>query len=306
MTVPTSDATALAGVEQPAEPLPVETSVRAWPRWPAWVRVAIVPVLMLAGALTPVLVQLPLLLIPGAAPYMNDPKNLTVAVPIMLVGYVLPTVFALVAVRLLMTRVEGRRLRDAGVVWTGRSFPLLCVGLVVSLVVILGAAVALQPYARPYEPNSLPVWATVVMAVAAGVLMQGFPEELLFRGYLMQTLRKRPMLALTLSVVIFGALHFLSNGGQQNLGERLLYLTNAAAFAFCAGALALLCRSLWPAVGIHAGLHLATLVAALMGISSEGPVLWAVTLGGYVLVGAVALVLRSRREGLGAPVVYDR
>lgn len=249
---------------------PIATSLA--PRWPAWARVAVTPVAMLLGALSPFVPQALISLIPGATHYLNDRAHLPVIVPVFAAILTTPTLVALLLVWLLVTRVDRRSLRDAGVVWTGRSLPLFIVGVAVSFGVILGTAFTLRSYARPLE-STANGWDTIVLAIIMGVLMQGFPEELLFRGYLMQTLRERPMAALATSALLFGALHIISNGGQQGLGERLVYVANAAAFGFAAGALVLVCRSLWPAVGVHAGLHLATLVARLLGLSTEGPVL---------------------------------
>ncbi len=287
-----------------APTLPTDETTR--PTWPTWLRVAVVPVLMVVSAFSPLLPQVLLMLIPGTGPYLNDGANLAVSVPVVVLTYAMPTVVALVLVGQLMRRVDRRTLRDAGVLWTRSSAALSGVGLGVSAVVVLAAAAMFQGYARPLEPSSKPVWVTIVMAVAMAIVMQGFPEELLFRGYLMQTLRQRPMLGLGVSAVVFGAMHIVSSGGQQNMGERVVYVAHAAAFGFAAGSLVLLCRSLWPAVGVHAGLHLANLVAQLVGLSTEGPVLWAVAAAGYVAAGGIALALRARSGRWHAPAVLDR
>lgn len=275
-----------------------------FPRWPLWLRILIAPVIMFLGALSPLLLQSPLLLFPNAQEWLNDPDNTAKTWPLTLTLGA-PTLAALFLVWLLMTRLEGRRLRDAGVVWTRASFGLLGLGLAVSFAVTLGTALPLQGDARAVEDLGTPLWFGILLAVVRAVLMQGFPEELIMRGWLMQVLRHRPLVAVAVSTVVFGALHFFSSGGQESTAERLVYLLNPTAFGFCAAAFVLLTRSLWPAVGIHVGLHLANLTAALMGYSTESPTIWAVSALGYTLIGIVVLVAWQRRGG-SAEVVLER
>lgn len=129
----------------------------------------------------------------------------------------------------------------------------------------------------------------IIVKLAQAFFLQGIPEELLFRGYLMQTMRERPKLALLVSTVFFGILHLFSTGSQQNLGERFIYLLWPAGFGFCAAALVLRLHSLWPAIGIHAGSHLANLILQFTAINAGRPVTW-ITVGlAYFLVGALIL-----------------
>lgn len=286
-------------------PVTADASATARPRGPLWLRVLLVPVAMLVGALSPTLIQVPLSWIPGAREWFNNPANLHLSVWVDVVIRAMPTITALFFVWLLITRLDRRRLRDAGVLWTRDSLRLLGLGLAVSAVVVLVTATTLQSSARPFEASGLPLWFAIYVAIANAILLQGFPEELFFRGYLMQTMRAHPLAAVAVSAVVFGAMHWVSAGGQQNALERFLYLLNPMAFGFCAAALVLLTRSLWPAVGVHAGLHLANLVAVLLGLSVEGPMLWVASAVGYVIVGVVALSLWRKRGGR-APVVLDR
>ena len=267
-------------------------------------RILIATVIMLIAAFSPLLFQAPLMFFPDAVAWLNDPANAIGSLP-MSVTLAAPTFAALFLVWLCMTRLEGRRLRDAGVVWTRSSLGLLGLGLAIAFAVTLGTAVPLQSTGREVADLGTPLWLGVLLAVVRGMFMQGFPEELIMRGWLMQVLRNRPLVAVAVSTVAFGSLHFFSSGGQQSTLERLIYLLNPTAFGFCAAALVLLTRSLWPAVGIHAGMHLATLVGTLMGLSVDSPTIWAVSALGYTVVGVVVLVL-WRRKGGSAEVVLDR
>ena len=82
-------------------------------------------------------------------------------------------------------------------------------------------------------------------------------------------------------------------------------MLNPTAFGFCAAAFVLLTRSIWPAVGIHAGMHLAHLAGALMGVAFESPTIWVTSAIGYAVAGVVVLVLWHRRGG-STEVVIDR
>ena len=287
-------------------PITPPASSEAAPRWPLWARILVLPVFMLLATMSPLVLQFPLSLIPGVGPYLNSDEGLAWGVVMMTISMLLAPVVAITLVWLLVTKVDGRPLRDTGLVWTRHSLGMLALGIVVSAAVTLPLAALLQPYARPLEASSVPVWAVVIQGLVLGIVLQGFPEELIWRGYMLQTMRNRPVLAVVLSAVFFGALHIVSLGGQQGFAERLVYVVQAGAFGFAAGALLLLCRSLWVAVGIHAGLHFATTAATVLGVSTEGPVLWAAIAVGYIVVGLVALALRARGEGLQASVVIDR
>jgi membrane protease YdiL (CAAX protease family) len=275
-----------------------------FPRWPLWARVLLAPLIMLIAALSPLLPQSPLYFFPDAAKWLNDPANAVGSAPLLLT-LAFPTLAALFLVWLAMTRLQGRPLRDAGALWTRASFGLLGVGLALSFAVTFATALPFQSSARGVEDIGSPLWVGILAAVVRGVFMQGFPEELVMRGWLMQVLRDRPLVAVAVSTIIFGVLHYFSSGGQESAGERVLYLLNPTAFGFCAAAFVLLTRSIWPAVGIHAGMHLAHLAGALMGVAFESPTIWITSAIGYAVAGVVVLVLWHRRGG-STEVVIDR
>ena len=110
---------------------------------------------------------------------------------------------------------------------------------------------------------------------------------------------RRPVLALVVTTLVFGAMHLVSLGGQQNLADHLWYLAMPLGFAFLAGALALRMRSLWPAIGVHGGFHVGNAAAGALGLALDGPIAW-VTVG--VLFAAVGgLVLARTPRHLLAP-----
>lgn len=90
----------------------------------------------------------------------------------------------------------------------------------------------------------------------------------------MQSLRSRPVLAVLGAAVVFTIPHLLSQGGQEKLGERFAYLAIPFGFALTAGVLGVALRSVWAAVGIHGGLHVANTPVSEPGLSVDGPAQW--------------------------------
>lgn len=154
---------------------------------------------------------------------------------------------AMVGVTLLWARkIDGRRARDIGLRFTRRSLALLALGIGVSALATFPTGLALSALdaTRPSPALNGPWWAVVLLTFTAGFALQGFPEELMFRGYILSTLGERPLVAVAVSTVLFGLPHLLSGGGQQSAFERVLYLALPVGFGFAAAALGLLTRSL--------------------------------------------------------------
>lgn len=142
---------------------------------------------------------------------------------------------------------------------------------------------------------------TIVVKVAQAIALQAIPEELGWRGWLMHCLEQRPRLSLVVSAVVFGSLHMLSQGGQQNLTENFIYVGQAMAFAFVGGALALRLRSLWAAIGVHGGMHLTNLTLGFTPLNGSGPANWIFTTICWTVIGLVLLV-----GWRGDRVIFDR
>ena len=84
-------------------------------------------------------------------------------------------------------------------------------------------------------------------------------------------------------MVVFALLHLLSNGGQENVAERFIFLPPSIGFAFAAAMARLASGSTWTASGIHGGYHLSSLLLFFMPIE-ESPQKW-------VLVGSLWLLI---------------
>ena len=200
---------------------------------------------------------------------------------------------------ILMLRAQGLKLRDAGLRWTSASPLSLLAGLGVGAVVVLGVGLPLTwaGVLRSPEGYGLPWWGLLIAGLAQAFLLQGFPEELLFRGYQMTALRLRPVAALWISAAVFGVIHLISSGGQQNALEHVMYLAVPFGFAVAGGALMIVLDSLWAAVGVHTGVHVGGLIGLGFGLGS-GPAYWVATGLVWTAIGLVLLAIAKRQGKL--------
>lgn len=277
----------------PAEQTPADSASRARGRLPFALAVVAAAILTF-GAYA---VAVPLSLIPGLEGLVSSSTAAAIAVTCALSVVTLLTAIGLTA---LATRLNLRgRLADVGLLWTRHSAPLFLLGwaaaavaLVAGQLIPLLAGVDERVPVDPEAWASLTVWiviGSIVMTVFQAIALQGLPEELIWRGWLMRSLSDRPRLVLIVSAVGFSLLHFASQGGQESPVDYVLYVVQAGAFGFCGGALALRMRSLWAAIGVHAGFHLTMLVLQLTPLSAAGPVTWGATAAVFIALGCAAL-----------------
>lgn len=221
-------------------------------------------------------------------------------------------VTALLLVRAYARWVERLRLRDLGMRCSRRTLPMLGLGTGIAGVLAFAAHFAaagltgqLRPraIALPDEP-ALVVLSVVMLFVTQPFFLQGFPEELVFRGAMLRALGRRPVVAIVTSTLVFGAIHILSQGGQQNLAERFLYLPFAASFGFLAAVLTVLLRSMWVAVGVHGGFHVGGAAAMMLVEGQPGPVQWLCSIVLFSAAGIACLLVLRRRGGLAEPIVF--
>jgi membrane protease YdiL (CAAX protease family) len=96
---------------------------------------------------------------------------------------------------------------------------------------------------------------TIIVIALSTLLVQGFPEELVFRGYMFRNLGARlPLWAMvTVSSLIFGSMHVFSSGGATTLGERMLYAVAMTGFGLMLAACRTVSGALWLGIGLHGG-----------------------------------------------------
>jgi membrane protease YdiL (CAAX protease family) len=86
-------------------------------------------------------------------------------------------------------------------------------------------------------------------------LVQGFPEELVFRGYMYRNLGATLPLWATVvsSSLIFGSMHIFSSGGATTVAEHLVYAVAAVGLGLMLAAFRTVSGTLWLGIGFHSG-----------------------------------------------------
>lgn len=206
----------------------------------------------------------------------------------LLISYGLSTLVAIVATRILTRRFDNNPISSLGL-RIDRNAIMWALSMMVVAVVILAVVTGLvklmgingQPQATPGDTW----WAGVLITFALAFLLQGIPEEVIFRGWLISSLGNT-RLAVVSSVLVFTVLHLLSNGGQQNFLERIIYLVIPFGFAVAATVVRVVSGSTWAAIGVHAGFHMASLLAFFLPVENS-PIQWVVLGIAWLLVGVV-------------------
>ena len=181
------------------------------------------------------------------------------------VGTALAAVLLVWLLRRFVTRQPWSGLR---LHWDLTAIPYFALGLAAGMAAVLSSSAASVALGvaqfRTFDTGGLPYVPILLLSIVAALIGQAFPEELLWRGHLYDTLPPRSRLITT--SLVFGALHIISNGGQQGIAEHLLYVLQACALGFASGAARERTGSLWAAVGVHTGLHAAIRVLPTEGI----------------------------------------
>ncbi len=196
--------------------------------------------------------------------------------------------------RLGLVPLLRRTLAPARAPWS-RALALAAAGLALVLA-LLGAGLASGAYALPAPPGMSGLLAALAKLTLAA-LVTALLEEILFRGALHGLLRRSggPVLAALVGSAIFSAVHFARPhpaihevAGHWYSGFRqLLYLFRPpgavypgpeVATLFVLGlALCVLVErtgSLWPAIGLHAGLVVGMRMGMAWLVRTEAPAFW--------------------------------
>nr|VDG62899.1 CAAX amino terminal protease self- immunity [Streptococcus thermophilus] len=283
-----------------------ELDSRPRPKVPLIARCVLAVLALFVAALSSV----PFALVPGVSNVLDGDNPWAImavtatATSIMLATYLLLT-WAL-------TRfVDGRPARAAGLVLDRRTLPAILAGTLLAVLITvfsawLTSAIGLTEATTETSGTDPNPWIVVVLEVfLTAYIAQGIGEEFLFRGYLLQSARMRPVPALLLSAAVFAILHLVSTGGQDGIAQRFLYLFPTFAFALLAGALAVHFRSVWAACGIHGGMHVGFNLAMSMGLEMSTPWNWPIEGAIYLFVAviAIALIPKSTRSQVLDPYV---
>ena len=147
-------------------------------------------------------------------------------------------------------------------------------------------------------PNG-PWWFIAAAIFSQGFLLQGIPEEIIWRGWLFSSLGETRFAAVS-SVLVFTVLHLVSQGGQQNLLDHIIYLTIPCGFAVVALIVRMVSGSTWAAIGVHGGFHVADDLLTDRLQLPVGSVTWVLQGLIWAAVGLLILVFHRRRQRLAA------
>src|SRR5690625_706926 len=268
------------------------------PRLPAWARVLLSLAALWVASISPVIPRR----IPGVRAALEG-EDLVVAT--LVNALVLGTALAifLLASGALIRGVDRRRFAALGLRVDARAVLALLAGMVIALLVLLLAAGLAHLFDLGRMPDLTgapegevePLWFLLLYIFLYAFVLQGIGEEVLFRGYLMTSLARRPMAAVLVSAGAFSIFHLISDGGQQNALEHVLYLAIPLGFSLSAAFLAIKLRSVWAAVGIHGGFHVVNGFGQGAGIVSDGPAMW-LLLGALHAVAGLPIAWRIPRE----------
>lgn len=265
------------------------------------VRAVVAVAILMAANLLAGVIPAVVVLIPGAAGVFGgaSPWGFALAAVVQLstLGFVL------LVLRLWMTTVERAPLRAAGWSWRRSSGLWLALGIGVSVLTVVIVYAAL-PAIGPVRDDELPGGEQDAVLISALLIIyylglafvqQSLPEELLFRGWLLWRLRDRPVLAITVTTLVFTAIHLVSQGGQQSVAQHVLYLALPLGFSLLAVGLLLWTRSLWAAVGVHGGFHVGNYIAVAAMSEVDAVSSWLAVGGVQAVTGVVLTVIALRR-----------
>lgn len=269
------------------------------------VRVVVAVGILLMANLVAGLLPAVVTVIPGAVEIFGGSSPWGFALAFGLQAIVLGIV--VLCVRGWMRWVERRPIHVAGWRWGKRSVVWLLLGIVAAAISPF-TVVALLPATGPVlDDESLfgdqavtpvtPVTLALLIVYYLGLafVQQGIPEELLFRGMLLWSMRDRPVRAVTVTTLAFTIIHLVSNGGQQSAWEHVIYLAQPFGFALLAVGLLMWTGSLWAAVGVHGGFHIGNYLAVGLLHQVDAVTSWLAIGGVQAFIGMLLIITALRR-----------
>ena len=146
----------------------------------------------------------------------------------MLMQFACATAVAYVGVRLLTRYLDHQppamlklRPTKTGMLW----FAAMIGAAMVILLIAGGVTIFFGVAGEPLAQHGDQWWSTLIIVLGMAFLLQGIPEELVWRGWLLPSLGAKTTMrwSVGLSVIVFGTLHLTSNGGQSNAIEHVIY-----------------------------------------------------------------------------------
>lgn len=164
-----------------------------------------------------------------------------------LIGEVLLALSALVVIFVLGWQRTGRV--TSRPVWTGFWYAALPIFLTLCMLGV-GIAFGLQSELS----FGVLLESGIIQSTLVFVIFVGIFEEVLFRGIVLHGLERRMNIvwALLISSFLFGSMHYVNWIGGQSLSATHAQVLHAGLSGILYGAITLRCRSVWPAVLMHA------------------------------------------------------
>lgn len=138
----------------------------------------------------------------------------------------------------------------------------------------------------------------IIYTFVRAFLLQGLPEELIYRGWFFALTRSRPMFTFWWTTLAFMIIHLTSAGGQQSMAEHFYYLALPLGMGMLAGSVVLWRGSVWWAVGTHGGMHVCLPVATMIAPIDMGMTAW-FTVGAAQAILALLILLLWKRGSAG-------
>jgi uncharacterized protein len=215
---------------------------------------------------------------------------------------------ALGLVFLLRRHVDRRPWSGIGLVLDRTAIPHLLFGITLAAIVAtIAAATTVQLELADWDWSSAATTrvaghglaATIVMIATSTLLVQGFPEELVFRGYMFRNLGATlPLWAtVVISSLIFGSMHVFSTSGATTVGEHVLYAVASIGF----GLVLAICRTvkgtLWLGLGFHGGYD--AFIGRFVTVHQGAFIpVWLIVLGVLIAGAALTIAVRQWRAPL--------
>lgn len=267
------------------------------------IRIMVAVAILAAGNIVPAAIPAIVMLVPGSADALSGGMS-----P---VGFVLTELMQLLTLAVVvlavwgwMRWIERSPIRAAGWRWSHRSAWWLLIGVVASACTVVAVTWLLPSVGDVRGAAELgvteltPLIAVMLVfySLGLGFVQQGIPEELLFRGWLAWRLRDRPVVAVAVTTAAFTVIHLVSQGGQENTWQHVLYLAQPLGFALLASGMMLWTGSLWAAVGVHGGFHLGTQLSFAFLPVTDAVTSW-LAIGGVQAAVGLVLVTTALRRG---------
>jgi uncharacterized protein len=212
---------------------------------------------------------------------------------------------ALGLVWLLRRHADRRAWSGIGLTLHRAAIPHLLFGIVLAGVVSMAAAAATVQLGladwdwsadtmQDVVTKGLAV--TITLIALSTVLVQAFPEELVFRGYMYANLGATlPLWATVVSTsLIFGSMHVFSSQGATTVAEHAIYAVAATGFGLMLAACRTVSGMLWLGIGFHSGFDVCNNRVTTVHPGAFIPV-WLIVLVALIVAAAFTLAVHQWR-----------